>query len=226
LRDSTGNRRAARPLLRCRTTQTLHEGPPCNHRSVVVRGYNDARQRHSRRGHGITWRGTGGAWRPHQCFSFSGGALGGCQPPPHHRTPWGVAPRRLPVSSLGSPVRGSRLLAPVALNRARRVRGRRRWVNPFALANEQTIVSIPSNQGVGRPGHGSPGNWIDPAGKESGCESHRRAARNCRTPATHAGRQSQSRDRHRCHARSRAGVIGLPCCEPGCAGKQHGGAGA
>jgi len=123
-------------------------------------------------------------------FFLSGKALGGCQPRPHHRTPWGVAPRRLPVSSLGSPVRGSRLLAPVARNCAQRVRGRRRWVNPFALANEQTIVSIPSNQGVGRPGHGSPGDRKDPAGKENGCGSHRRGAGNRTTSATHAGRQA------------------------------------
>ena len=112
MRDSTGNRRAARPLLRCRTTQTLHEGPPCNHRSVVVRGYNDARQRHSRRGHGITWRGTGGAWRPHQCFSFSGEALGGCQPPPHHTNATGRTPpggRQPPAFE--SPVRRKSLIS-------------------------------------------------------------------------------------------------------------------
>jgi hypothetical protein len=59
------------------------------------------------------------------------------------------------------------------------------------IAHEQTIVSIPSNhQGVGRPGHGSPGNWKGPAGRENGCESHRRGAGNCTTPATHAGRQA------------------------------------
>lgn len=102
----------------------------------------------------------------------------------------GRSPRRSPVSSLESPPRGSRSLAPAARSCAQRVRGRRRWANLFAFADKQTTISIPFNQGVGRPGHGSPGNWSDPAGRKNGCESHRRGAGNRATPATHAGRQA------------------------------------
>ena len=59
----------------------------------------------------------------------------------------------------------------------------------ISRTNKPSFLSH-STKGVGRPGHGSPGNRKDPAGKENGCKSHRRGAGNCATPATHAGRQA------------------------------------
>lgn len=166
------------------------------------------------------------SWRPPDAFFFWERALGGRQPPSHHRTPWGVAPWRPPASCLESPVQGSCSLAPVARNWAQRVRGRLRWVKPYASCVRTNHRFYPietkvlGDQGTDHQVTGQ----ILPEGKmgASPIGGVRETAQ--RLPHTQAVRPiERSASVPRANAR---GVIGLPRCAPGRTGKQHGGAGA